>query len=118
MTYVDGFLLPLPKKNVPAYRRLARQAAKVWRAHGALDYRECIGNDLDVPGMRPFPATLRTKKNETVVFAWISYKSRAHRDRVNKAVMQDPRIAKMMKGKPPFDCKRMCYGGFDVLVSG
>lgn len=120
MAYVDGFLLPLPKKNLAAYRTLARQSAKIWLEHGALDYRECIGDDLESHDMRQFPATLQVKKGETVVFAWISYKSRAHRDRVNKAVMRDPRIAKMMQRmakKPPFDCTRMCYGGFRVIVS-
>ena len=118
MTYVDGFLLPLPKKNVAAYRRLAQKAAKIWRDHGALEYRECVGDDLDIKGMVPFPKQLATKKGETAVLAWIVYKSRAHRDRVNKAVMADPRVAKMMGTKMPFDCARMCYGGFRTLVQG
>jgi len=119
MTYVDGFLLPIPTKNLAAYRRLATLASKVWCAHGALEYRECVGDDLACPGVVPFPKAAGTKKGETVVFAWIVFKSRAHRDRVNAAVMKDPRIAKMMKAmndKPPFDCARMCYGGFKVLV--
>ena len=119
MPYVDGFLLPVPKKNLPAYRRIAQQAGKVWREHGALEYRECVGDDLDIKMGVPFTRTLTLKRGETVVFSWIVYKSRAHRDRVNAKVMQDPRMAKMMKQmkqKPPFDVKRMAYGGFKVLV--
>lgn len=117
MPYVDGFVLPVPKKNVPAYRRMARRAGKVWREHGALQFRECVGDDLNVKGAVPFPRRIRLKRGETVVFSWISFKSRAHRDRVNAKVMKDPRIAKMMDGeKMPFDAKRMLYGGFTVLV--
>ncbi len=118
MTYVDGFLLPLPRKNIPAYRRLAQLGAKVWMEHGALEYRECVGEDLDQTMMLPFPKTLATKKGETVVLAWIVFKSRAHRDRVNKKVLSDPRIAAMAQKKMPFDCARMVYGGFEVLVEG
>ena len=118
MAYIDGFLLPLPKKNIQTYRRLAEQAAKLWREHGALEYRECIGDDLTGCGMVPFPQAAGAKKGETVVFAWIVYKSRAHRDRVNKKVMADPRMHALMPKKPPFDCARMCYGGFDVPVAG
>ncbi len=115
--YVDGFVLPLPKKNVDAYRRVAQKAARVWRDHGALEYRECVGDDLKVKFGVPFTRTARSKPKETVVFAWITYKSRAHRDRVNAKVMKDPRIAKMMDPKEmPFDVKRMVYGGFKVLV--
>lgn len=117
MSYVDGFLLPVPKKNLPAYRRLARLAGKVWREKGALDYRECVGDDLNVKGMLSFTKTIKVKPGETVVFSWISFKSRAHRDRVNAAVMKDPRLLKMANStKMPFDCKRMAYGGFKVLV--
>lgn len=118
MSYVDGYLLSLPKKNIAVYRRMARTAAKVWRDHGALDYRECIGEDFSCPQLKPIPKVLGTKKNETVVFAWIVFKSRAHRDKVNAAVMQDPRLARMMAQKPPFDCSRMYYGGFETLVAG
>lgn len=114
--YVDGFLLPLPKKNVAAYRSLARRAARIWREHGALEYRECVGDDLNIKGVVTFPATLKTRPSETVVLAWIVYRSRKHRDQVNARVMADPRIAKMVKDKVPFDCKRMLYGGFGVLV--
>jgi len=117
MKYVDGFVLAVPKKNLPAYLRLARQASKVWREHGALEYRECAGDDLNVKFGVPFPRLARVKPGETVVFAYIVYKSRAHRDRVNAKLMKDPRLAKMCDPKNmPFDCKRMTYGGFKVLV--
>jgi uncharacterized protein YbaA (DUF1428 family) len=117
MRYVDGFVLPVPKKNLAAYRRMAQKAAKVWREHGALEYRECVGDDLKVQWGTLFPRMARAKPNETVVFSWIVYKSRTHRDRVNAKVMKDPRLAKMMEGKAmPFDVKRMAYGGFKVLV--
>ncbi len=115
--YVDGFVLAVPKKNLAAYRRMARVASKVWREHGALEYRECVGDDMQVKMGVPFPRLAKAKPGETVVFAWIVYQSRAHRDRVNAKVMADPRLAKMMAGKEmPFDCKRMTYGGFKVLV--
>lgn len=115
--YVDGFVLPLPKKNVEAYRRIAQKASRVWREHGALEYRECVGDDLDVKLGMSFPRRVKSKPGETVVLAWIVYKSRAHRDRVNAKVMKDPRTAKMIDPKNmPFDVKRMVYGGFKVLV--
>jgi uncharacterized protein YbaA (DUF1428 family) len=115
--YVDGFVLPVPKENVETYRRMARKAGKIWREYGALEYRECVGEDLDVKGLTPFPRGIKVKAGETVVFAWIVFKSRAHRDRVNAKVMKDPRLADSMDGKSmPFDVKRMLYGGFDVLV--
>jgi uncharacterized protein YbaA (DUF1428 family) len=115
--YVDGFVLPLPKKNAEVYRKMARKAAKVWIEHGALEYRECIGEDLKIQGMKTFLDLAGCQRNETVVFAWIVYRSRAHRDKVNAKVMADPRMAAMMKGKEmPFDVKRMAYGGFDVMV--
>ena len=117
MPYVDGFVLPVPKKNLKAYRSMAQKAGKVWREHGALEYRECAGDDLKVKVGLPFARTVRLKPGETVCFSWIVYKSRAHRDRVNKKVMKDPRIAKMMDPKnPPFDMKRMAYGGFKTIV--
>jgi uncharacterized protein YbaA (DUF1428 family) len=117
MRYVDGFVLPVPKKNLPAYRRLAQMASKVWRDHGALQYVEAAGDDLNVKFGVPFTKQIRVKPGETVVFAWIVYKSRAHRDRVNAKVMKDPRLATMMDPKAmPFDCKRMVYGGFKILV--
>ncbi len=116
MRYVDGYVLPIPKKNVAAYRRLASKASKVWRDHGALEYRECVGDDLAIKGIVPFPRLLKLKPSETVVFAWVVYKSRAHRDRVNGKVMQDPRLAKMVTKAMPFDMKRMVCGGFKVIV--
>src|SRR5262244_3549441 len=117
MSYVDGYLLPVPKKNLKAYLQIATKAGKVWRDHGAVEYRECIGDDLKNTWGRSFPKQIKTKPGETVVFSWIVYKSRAHRDRVNAAVMKDPRLAAMMDPKNmPFDCKRMCYGGFKVRV--
>jgi uncharacterized protein YbaA (DUF1428 family) len=114
--YVDGFVLPIAKKNVAAYRRIARKAAKVWREHGALEYRECVGDDLKAKGALPFPRLARCRPGETVVFAWIVYRSRADRDRINAKVMKDPRLAGMDMKSMPFDVKRMSYGGFQVLV--
>jgi uncharacterized protein YbaA (DUF1428 family) len=117
MRYVDGYVLPVPKKNVEAYRRMAQKAGKIWREHGALDYKECVGDDLKVKMGTPFSRSLKLKSGETVVFAYVVFKSRAHRDRVNAKVMKDPRLADSMDGKSmPFDFKRMVYGGFKVLV--
>jgi uncharacterized protein YbaA (DUF1428 family) len=115
--YVDGFLLPLPKRNLDAYRRIARKAGKIWREHGALEYRECVAEDVKVGKLTSFPRSVKLKRGETVVFGWIVFKSRAHRDRVNAKVMKDPRLAKMMDPESmPFDTKRMFYGGFKQLV--
>ena len=115
--YVDGFVLAVPKKNLDTYRRMAQKASKIWREHGALEYRECVGDDLSVKVGMPFPKGIKTKPGETVIFAYIAYKSRAHRDQVNAKVMKDPRIAGMCDPKDmPFDCKRMLYGGFETLV--
>ena len=117
MKYADGFVIPLPKKNLAAYRRMAKKAGKVWREHGALDYKECVGDDLNVKWGVRFPRLAKARAGETVVFSWIVYKSRAHRDRVNAKVMRDPRLKSMMNSKSmPFDMKRMAYGGFKVLV--
>jgi uncharacterized protein YbaA (DUF1428 family) len=117
MPYVDGFVLPVPKKNLQAYRRMAQKAGKVWREHGALEYRECAGDDLDVKMGVSFKRTIKLKPGETVVFAWIVYKSRAARDRVNAKVMKDPRLTSGMDTKAmPFDVKRMAYGGFKVIA--
>lgn len=117
MSYVDGFLIPVPRKNLAAYRRMSVQAGKVWRELGALEYRECVGDDLKVKMGTSFTKSAGTRAGETVVFSWIVYRSKAHRDRVNAKVMKDPRIAKMMEGKAmPFDVKRMAYGGFKVIV--
>lgn len=114
--YVDGFLMPIPKKNVDAYRKLARKAGKVWMEYGALDYKECWGDDMNAEGMTPtFPKAFRVKPNQTVVFSWIVYASKAERNRILKQVMSDPRLAKM-PDPMPFDPSRMLYGGFDVIV--
>ncbi len=114
--YVDGYVLPVPKKNLPAYRRLARKAGKIWREYGALEFRECVGDDLDVKMGMPFPRQVRVKPGETVLFSWIVFASRTQRDRVNAKVMKDKRIANMDPKSMPFDFKRMAYGGFKVLV--
>src|SRR3979409_1013308 len=110
MPYVDGFIVAVPKKNLEAYVRMAKKAGKVWREHGALDYREWVAEDVQVGKRTSFPRSVNVKPGETVVFSWISYKSRAHRDRVNKKVMADKRLADMMNPRtPPFDAKRMIY---------
>jgi len=117
MAYVDGFVLPVPKRNIEAYRKIARKAGKIWREHGALEYRECVADDVPPGKLTSFPKSVKLKPNEVVWFSWIVYKSRKHRDAVNKKVMNDPRLAKM--GTPesmPFDAKRMIYGGFKVVV--
>ena len=116
MRYVDGFLLAVPKRKLQVYRRIAQRAGRVWREHGALEYRECAGDDLKVTFGMSFVRTAKLKAGETAVFSWIVYKSRAHRDRVNAKVMQDVRMQKLMKDPMPFDMKRMSYGGFNVLV--
>ena len=116
--YVDGFILPIPKKNIEAYRRMARKAGKVWREHGALEYRECIADDVKPGKWTSFPQSVKLKPDEVVWFSYIVYKSRSHRDRVNAKVMKDPRLAGMMNPKSmPFDGKRMIFGGFKVSVS-
>jgi uncharacterized protein YbaA (DUF1428 family) len=117
MSYVDGFIVPVPKKQLSAYRRMARLAGKVWREHGALEFRECVADDVKIGKWTSFPRSVKLERGETVVFSWIGYRSRAHRDRVNAKVMKDKRIAAMMNTKSvPFDAKRMIYGGFKVLV--
>ena len=113
--YVDGFVIPVPKRKLADYRRIAKLAGKVWKEHGALEYRECVGEDLKTQVAQPFPRGIKAKPSETIVFSWIVYKSRAHRDRVNAKVMKDPRLQMDEKGMP-FDVKRMLYGGFEVLV--
>jgi len=114
--YVDGFVLPVPRRNAAAYRRLARKAGRIWIEHGALEYRECMGEDVK-PGKRTsFPQSVKLAKGEVVWFSWIVYKSRAHRDRVNARVMKDPRLQMMDPSKMPFDGRRMIYGGFEVRV--
>ena len=116
--YIDGFVLPVPKRNVAAYRKMAKTAGKVWREHGALEDRECIADDVKPGKHTSFPQSVKLKKNEVVWFSWIVYKSRKHRDQVNAKVMKDPRLAAMMDPKKmPFDGKRMIMGGFKVDVS-
>jgi uncharacterized protein YbaA (DUF1428 family) len=115
--YVDGFVLPVPKKNLQAYRRLAQLAGRVWRDHGALAYVESAADDVKPGKHTSFPQSVKLKPGETVFFSWIVYRSRAHRDRVNAKVMKDPRLAKMMNPKAmPFDGRRMFWGGFKTVV--
>jgi uncharacterized protein YbaA (DUF1428 family) len=117
MPYVDGFIVPVPKKNLEAYRRLARLAGKVWRDHGALEFKECVADDVKKGKWTSFPRSVKLKPNETVIFSYIVYKSRAQRDRIMAKVMKDKRLAGMMDPKAmPFDAKRMIFGGFNVLV--
>jgi uncharacterized protein YbaA (DUF1428 family) len=117
MGYVDGFVVPVPKRKLDAYRRVARKSGKLWREHGALAYLEAVADDVKPGKHTSFPQSVKLKPGETVVFAYIVYKSRAHRDRVNAKVMKDPRLRPMMDPKAmPFDAKRMFWGGFKVLV--
>lgn len=117
MRYVDGFVLPVPEKNLKAYRDMAQKAGKIWKEHGAVEYVEAIGEDLEVKFGLPFTKLAKLKPGETIFFSFIIYKSRAHRDKVNAKVMKDPRMNKMMeKGPMPFDMKRMAYGGFKGVV--
>ena len=119
MPYIDAFVIPILKKKVPAYRRIAKKSGRIWLEYGALEFRECIGDDLKPEGIKiGFPKLAKLKAGETVIFSWIVYKSRAHRDRVNARVMKDPRIAAMMTdpNAMPFDGRRMTYGGFTMIV--
>jgi uncharacterized protein YbaA (DUF1428 family) len=116
--YVDGFVIPVPKSKIATYKKMARLGAKVWREHGALEYRECIADDVKPGKLTSFPQAVKLKKNEVVWFSWIVYRSRKDRDRIMAKVMKDPRLAKMMEGQAtPFDGKRMFWGGFKVAVS-
>ncbi len=116
MSYVDGFVIPLSKNKLAGYRKMAKLGAKIWREHGALDYYECVGDDLTIKGVLPFGKFAKLKANETVILSFIVYKSKAHRNQVNKKVMQDPRM--QTYPEMPFDPKRMTVGGFKVLVKG
>lgn len=116
MAYVDGFVIPVPKKKLAAYRSMARKAAKIWREHGALDVKECVADDVKMGKRTSFPRSVKQKPGETVVFSYIVYRSRAHRDRVNAKVMKDKRITGMDMASMPFDGKRLIYGGFKVIV--
>lgn len=115
--YVDGFVIPIAKENVERYREIAQKAGDVWKEHGALEYYECVGDDLDIEKMLSFKTIAGASDSETVIFSWIVFESREHRDKVNKAVMEDPRIKEAMsKEDNTFDCKRIAYGGFTTLV--
>ena len=116
MAYVDGFIVAVPKKNLVEYRKMAKLAGKVWREHGALGYTECLADDVPMGKITSFPRSVKQKPSETVVFAWITYKSRADRNRINKKVMADPRLAGMNMKNAPFDAKRMIFGGFKVMI--
>jgi uncharacterized protein YbaA (DUF1428 family) len=117
MPYVDGFLTPVPKKNLQVYRRIARKSGKIWCEHGALEFRECVADDVKPGKLTSFPRSVKLRRGETVMFSWIVFKSRAQRDRVNAKVMKDRRLSEMMNPKAlPFDAKRMIWGGFRVLV--
>jgi uncharacterized protein YbaA (DUF1428 family) len=119
MSYVDGYVLPVRKKNLRAYARMAQKAGKIWREHGAIEFHECVADDVKPGKYTSFPQSVKLKPGETVIFSWIVFKSRPHRDSVNAKVMKDPRLAEMMDPKAlPFDGKRMFWGGFKVLVEG
>jgi len=118
MAYVDGFVLPLPKTNIERYREIAAKCGAIWREHGALEFRECIADDVKPGKLTSFPQSVNLEVDETVAFSWIVYESRAKRDEVNDKVMKDPRMADMMKPESmPFDGKRMIYGGFEMIVA-
>lgn len=114
--YVDGFVLPVPKENVEAYRSMAQRAGEIWREYGALAYTECVADDVQPGKLTSFPQSVMLEPNETVIFAWIVYESREHRDRVNAQVMKDQRIIDMDPKNMPFDAKRMIWGGFEAVV--
>ena len=116
MTYVDGIIIPVPKKKFAAYRAMSKKFGKVCREHGALEYNESVADDVKKGKRTSFPRAVKQKPSETVIFAWITYKSRADRNRINKKVMADPRLSGMDMKKMPFDAKRMIYGGFKVIV--
>ncbi|HVG63450.1 MAG TPA: DUF1428 domain-containing protein [Hyalangium sp.] len=118
MRYVDGFVIPVPKKNLQAYRNIAKKAGKIWKEHGALEYIECVADDVKPGKLTSFPQSVKLKADEVVVFSWIVFKSRGERNRINKKVMADPRLNSMMVGPEamPFDMKRMIYGGFKSIV--
>ena len=118
MSYVDGFVVPVPTKNLAKYRRMAQRFGKVWREHGAVEYMECVADDVKPGKWTSFPQSVKLKRGETVFFSYIVYRSRKDRDRINKKVMNDKRLAPMMDPKKaPFDGKRMFWGGFRTLVS-
>jgi len=115
MPYVDGFLVAVPKQDLTEYKKMARKAGKIWMEHGALSYVECVGDDVPVGELTSFTKAVKLKQGETVIFSWITYKSKRDRDAVNKKVMADPRLETDMS-KAPFDAKRMIYGGFKPAI--
>jgi uncharacterized protein YbaA (DUF1428 family) len=118
MNYVDGFVIPVPKKQLASYRSMAKLSSKVWLDHGALEFYESVGDDVPYGKRTSFPRSVKLKRGEAVIFSWIVYKSRRHRDQVMAKVMKDKRIAKVMSGKDmPFDAKRMIFGGFKIIVA-
>lgn len=118
MPYVDGFVVPVPKKKVKAYFAMAKKAGKIWKEHGAVSFQECLADDVKKGKWTSFPRSVKLKGSETVIFSWIIYKSRADRDRVMSKIMKDPRLEKMMRGAElPFDAKRMIFGGFKMVVA-
>ena len=117
MTYVDGFVVPVQKKKLSAYRSMAKKSGKIWREYGALEFHECVGDDVPFGKRTSFPRSVKLKRGEIVVFSWIIYRSRAHRDRVMAKVMKDKRIGIMMTKNIPFDAKRMIFGGFKTLIT-
>lgn len=115
--YVDGFVVPVPRKKIPAYKQISRKAGRIWREHGALAYVECVADDVKPGRYTSFPQSVKLARNEVVCFSWIVFKSRRQRDRINAKVMADPRMAGMMNpAAMPFDGKRLIYGGFKVMV--
>jgi len=117
MNYIDGFVIPVPKKKLARYRSMAKLCSKVWLDHGALEFYESVGDDVPYGKRTSFPRSVKLKRGETVIFSWIVYKSRKHRDQVMAKVMKDKRMAKMMQGDAPFDGKRMIFGGFKIIVA-
>lgn len=117
MSYIDGFVTPVPKDKIDAYKDMANKCGAVWKEYGALSFRECIADDVKPGQWTSFPQAVKLEDNEVVVFSWIEYKSRADRDAINDKVMKDPRLAEFMKPESmPFDGKRMVYGGFETMV--
>ena len=116
MTYVDGFLLAVPRRKLALYRSISRRAGRIWKEYGALEYRECVGDDVNIKMGRSFPKIAGQRPGEVVVFSWIVYRSKGARNRINKKITQDPRIARMMTDAMPFDPKRMAMAGFKVIV--
>ncbi|MBB3060799.1 MULTISPECIES: DUF1428 domain-containing protein [Microbulbifer] len=114
--YIDGFVLPVPRKNLEAYRKMAEEAGEVWKEYGALEYIECVADDVQSGEVTSFPQSVQLQDDETVIFSWIVYESREKRDEVNEKVMKDPRIAGMDMQNLPFDGKRMFWGGFETIV--